>query len=149
MDLLYFGALAVTAFFALGVVAYVVYFAIKHRDETREEVGAPVVGWMPHELGWALIPFFVSVGILVWASIVFFHIVQRPDRALQIRGDVSEHFAEVAPHPFLGALRQRARPPAFQLQLLRFLQVRLEVLEEPRREAAVEHGDVQLVVQFQ
>ncbi|HXD16516.1 MAG TPA: hypothetical protein VN654_05815 [Vicinamibacterales bacterium] len=77
MDLLYFGALAVTAFFALGVVAYVVYFAIKHRDETREEVGAPVVGWMPHELGWALIPFFVSVGILVWASIVFFHIVQR------------------------------------------------------------------------
>jgi heme/copper-type cytochrome/quinol oxidase subunit 2 len=76
-DDLYFGVLAMTAFFALIVVVFVAYFAIKYRDDTGT-VGAPITGWMPLELGWSLIPFFISIGILVWASIVFFHIVRGP-----------------------------------------------------------------------
>jgi heme/copper-type cytochrome/quinol oxidase subunit 2 len=71
---LYFGVLALTAFFALIVVAYVVYFAIKYRDDTGDKLGAPVTGWMPLELGWSLIPFFISISILVWASMVLLHI---------------------------------------------------------------------------
>jgi heme/copper-type cytochrome/quinol oxidase subunit 2 len=70
----YFGVLAITALFALVVVVCVIYFAIKYRHETGNQVGAPVSGWMPLELGWSLIPFFVSISILVWASIVLFHI---------------------------------------------------------------------------
>jgi heme/copper-type cytochrome/quinol oxidase subunit 2 len=73
-DNLYFGVLATTALFALIVVGFVVYFAIKYRDETGEQVGAPITGWMPLELGWSLIPFFISISIFVWASIVLFHI---------------------------------------------------------------------------
>lgn len=72
-DILYFGVPAITALFALIVVVFVVYVAIKHRHETVENVGAPVTGWMPLEIGWSLIPFFISIGILVWASIVLFH----------------------------------------------------------------------------
>ena len=68
---------AITAFFALIVVVFVVYFAIKYRDDTGDKVGART-GWMPLELGWSLIPFFISIGIFVWASIVFFHIVRGP-----------------------------------------------------------------------
>ena len=71
---LYFGVLAMTALFALVVVACVVYFAIKYRDEATERVGAPITAWMPLEIGWALIPFFISISIFVWASIVLFHI---------------------------------------------------------------------------
>jgi len=67
---LYFGVLAITALFALAVVVCVVYFAIKYRDD---KVGAPVTGWMPMEIGWSLIPFFISISIFVWASIVLFH----------------------------------------------------------------------------
>src|SRR4026208_1692522 len=67
---LYFGVLAMTAFFALIVVGFVVYFAIKYRDDARDKVGAPIVGWMPLELGWSLIPFFISISILVCASMV-------------------------------------------------------------------------------
>lgn len=70
--------MAITAFFALIVVAFVVYFAIKYRNDTRDKRGAPITGWMPLELGWSLIPFFISIGILVWASIVFFRIVRAP-----------------------------------------------------------------------
>jgi len=68
---------AFTAFFALIVVAFVVYFAIKYRNDTADKGGAPT-GWMPLELGWSLIPFFISIGILVWASIVFFRSVMGP-----------------------------------------------------------------------
>jgi heme/copper-type cytochrome/quinol oxidase subunit 2 len=72
-DDLYFGVLAVTAFFALIVVVYVIYFAIKYRHDTGDKLGAPVTGWMPLEIGWALIPFFISISIFVWASLVLFH----------------------------------------------------------------------------
>jgi heme/copper-type cytochrome/quinol oxidase subunit 2 len=73
---LYFGVLATTAFCALIVVVFVVYFAIKYRDDTGDMLGAPITGWMPLELGWSLIPFFISFGIFAWASIVFFHMVR-------------------------------------------------------------------------
>ena len=69
----YLGVVAITAFFALIVVIFVVYFAIKYRDDTGEKVGAPIHGSVPLELGWSLIPFVISIGIFVWASIVFFH----------------------------------------------------------------------------
>ena len=73
-DELYFGVLAVTALFALIVVFFVVYFAIKYRNQTKENAGAPRTGWMPLELGWSAIPFFISIGIFVWASLALFHI---------------------------------------------------------------------------
>jgi hypothetical protein len=56
---LYFGVLAITALFALILVLYV---AIKYRDD----------------IAWLLIPFVISIGILVWASIGFFHFVKSP-----------------------------------------------------------------------
>jgi len=84
IDNLYLGIIAITAFFALVVVVCVTYFAIKYRDETGDKVGAPITGSVPLELGWSLIPFFISIGIFVWASIVFFHIVRAPDQSLEI-----------------------------------------------------------------
>jgi cytochrome c oxidase subunit 2 len=77
-DNLYLGIVAITAFFALIVVVFVVYFAIKYRDDTGDKVGEPITGWMPRELAWSLIPFFISIGIFVWASMVFFHIMRSP-----------------------------------------------------------------------
>jgi cytochrome c oxidase subunit 2 len=84
VDNLYLGVIAITAFFAVVVVIFVIYFAIKYRDDTGDKVGAPITGSMPLELGWSLIPFFISIGIFVWASVVFFHIVRAPDQTLDI-----------------------------------------------------------------
>ena len=84
VDHLFFGVLAITAFVALLVVVLVVYFALKYRDLTGDRIGAPVTGSVPLELGWSLIPFFIFIGIFVWASIVFFHIVRAPDQTLEI-----------------------------------------------------------------
>src|SRR5882672_8992624 len=84
VDNLYFGVLAITAFFALVVVIFTVFFAIKYRDDTGDKVGEPIHGSVPLELGWSLIPFIISIGIFLWASVVFFHIVRAPDQALEV-----------------------------------------------------------------
>ena len=77
-DRLYLGIVAITAFFALIVVVFVVYSAIKNHDDMGDQnVGAPITGWML-ELRWSLIPCLISISIFVWASIVFFHIVRGP-----------------------------------------------------------------------
>ena len=73
IDHLSLGIVAITAFLALILVVFVVYFTIKHRDDTGDKVGAPMTGRMPLELAWSLIPFVISIGIFVWASMVFFH----------------------------------------------------------------------------
>jgi cytochrome c oxidase subunit 2 len=84
VDNLYFFVLAVTGFFALLVSVLVVIFAIKYRDTTGQKVGAPITGSIPLELGWSIIPFFVSMAIFVWATVVYFHIVRPPDQTLEI-----------------------------------------------------------------
>ena len=84
VDNLYFFVTAVTAFFALLVVVLVIVFAVKYRDRTGEKVGSPITGSIPLELGWSIIPFFVSMAIFAWATIVFFHLVRAPDQTLEI-----------------------------------------------------------------
>ena len=84
VDNLYFFVLAVTGFFALLVTVLVIIFAIKYRDRTGERIGAPITGSIPLELGWSIIPFFVSMAIFVWASVVFFQLIRPPDQTLEI-----------------------------------------------------------------
>jgi len=84
VDNLYFFVTAVTAFFALLVVVLVIIFAVKYRDPTGEKVGAPITGSIPLELGWSIIPFFISMAIFGWATIVFFHLVRAPDQTLEV-----------------------------------------------------------------
>jgi cytochrome c oxidase subunit 2 len=84
VDNLYFGVLAITAFFAFLVALLVIIFAIKYRDETGTRVGAPITGSIPLELGWSILPFIISMGIFVWATVVFFHLIRPPDQTLEI-----------------------------------------------------------------
>lgn len=84
VDNLYFFVTAVTAFFALLVVVLVIAFAIKYRDRTGDKVGAPIAGSIPLELVWSIVPFFVSMAIFGWSTIVFFHTVRAPDQTLEI-----------------------------------------------------------------
>ena len=76
VDTLYFFITAVTAFVALLVVALVIVFAVKHRGRTGEEVGSPIHGSLPLEIGWTIIPFrppdevdVISVRRLVWRGV--------------------------------------------------------------------------------
>jgi cytochrome c oxidase subunit 2 len=84
VDKLYFLILAITSFFAIAVVIFVGYFALKYKDDTGEKVGAPIHGSIPLELGWSFIPFVIAMGIFAYSTIVFFEIVRPPAETLQI-----------------------------------------------------------------
>ena len=84
VDNLYFFVTAVTAGVALLVVVLVLVFAVKYRDKTGEKVGASIHRSLPLELGWAIIPFLVTMVIFAWATAVFFDMVRAPDQALDI-----------------------------------------------------------------
>lgn len=84
VDKLYFFITAVTAFFALLVVVAVIVFAIKYRDRTGQKVGSPIHRSVLLELGWAIIPFLVTMVIFAWATAVFFDMVRAPDQAVEI-----------------------------------------------------------------
>ncbi len=84
VDNLYFGVIAITAFFALLVSVLVIVFAVKYRDETGTRVGPPITGSIPLELAWSILPFIISMVIFVWATVVFFHLIRPPDQTLDI-----------------------------------------------------------------
>ncbi len=75
MDKLYFFVTAVTAFFALLVVVFVMVFEVKYRDRTGERAGKSVDGSIPLEIGWSIVPFLVTMVIFAWATAVFFDMV--------------------------------------------------------------------------
>lgn len=83
VDNLYFFVTALTAFFALLVVIRVVVSAIKDRDRTGDRAGTPITGSIPFELGWSLVPFFTSMVIFGWATVVFFERVRAPEQTLE------------------------------------------------------------------
>jgi len=84
VDRLYFLIIAVTSFFAIATVIAVAIFAIKYRDDSGEKVGAQIHGSIPLELAWSVIPFIISMGIFVYATVVFFEIVRPPAETMEI-----------------------------------------------------------------
>jgi heme/copper-type cytochrome/quinol oxidase subunit 2 len=86
VDKLYFFVTAVTAFFALLVVICVLVFAIKDRYRMGDRVSAPIPS-MPLELVWSIVPFFTSMAIFGWATVVFVGLVRTPDLTLEIHSN--------------------------------------------------------------
>ena len=84
VDNLYFGIVAITAFFAIVVSIAVVWFAIKYRTDDPHKVGERIHGSLSLEIAWTLIPFVIAMGIFGWASSVYFDIVRPPDQTLEI-----------------------------------------------------------------
>src|SRR3970040_1098278 len=84
VDNLYFFVTAITAFFALVVIIAVIVSAIKYRDPTGDNVGAPITGSIPLELVWSIVPFFISMAIFGWSPTVFFHLGRAADNPLEM-----------------------------------------------------------------
>jgi cytochrome c oxidase subunit 2 len=84
VDNLYFFLIAVSAFFAVGVTAAVIIFAIKYRRRSEDEIGVPIHGSLVLELIWTGIPFLLAMVMFVWGASVYFAIVRPPAETLDI-----------------------------------------------------------------
>jgi cytochrome c oxidase subunit 2 len=84
VDLLYFFILAVSAFFAVGVSAAVVYFAIKYRRRHPDEVGHDIHGSIALELVWSVIPFVLAMVMFFWGADLFFRLSRPPVDSMDV-----------------------------------------------------------------
>ena len=84
MDLLYFFLTGVTAFFVVLVAALVVFFTIKYRRRSPDEVGAHIHGSLVLELTWTVIPLLLSMVMFGWGASLFFRLSRPPEDAMEL-----------------------------------------------------------------
>jgi cytochrome c oxidase subunit 2 len=84
VDALYWFLVAITAFFSLLIGSLVVYFALKYRRQSVDEVAREVHESAALEIVWTVIPFGLVLVMFFWGAIVFFKITRPPAEALEI-----------------------------------------------------------------
>jgi cytochrome c oxidase subunit 2 len=84
VDALYFFLIAVSTFFSLLIAGLIVYYAVKYRRRSPDEVGANIHGSLVLELTWTIVPLMISMVIFVWGASVFFAMSRPPDETLNI-----------------------------------------------------------------
>jgi cytochrome c oxidase subunit 2 len=84
VDALYGFLWVLTILLGVFITLAIVYFAVKYRRNSEDEIPRPVAGSMKLELAWTIIPFFVFMGIFVWGTSIFFKQYTIPKEALEI-----------------------------------------------------------------
>ena len=84
VDLLYFFLVGISVFFSLLIAGLIVFYAVKYRRRTPDEIGANIHGSLLLEIGWSVIPLLITMVIFVWGASVFFAMARPPDETLDI-----------------------------------------------------------------
>jgi cytochrome c oxidase subunit 2 len=75
---------AVTVFFTLLIAVLVMFFAIRYRRRSEDYFPKPIVGSLPLELFWTIVPLVIALGMFFWGAGVYFDLMRQPDNALEI-----------------------------------------------------------------
>jgi cytochrome c oxidase subunit II len=84
VDALLFYLLAIGIFFSLLIAGLIVYFAVRFKRRSDEEVGTQIHGGMALELTWTFIPLVIVMTIFVWGASVYFAMARPPEETLNI-----------------------------------------------------------------
>jgi cytochrome c oxidase subunit 2 len=84
VDGLYIFLILVTAFFSVLIGTLVVFFAIKYRRRSPDEIAADVHESGALEIIWTVIPFGLTLIMFFWGASVFFRITRPPTNAIDV-----------------------------------------------------------------
>jgi len=84
VDNLYFFLLGISVFFSILIAGLIVFFAVKYRRRSVNEVGANIHGGLWLEVTWTVIPLMIAMVIFVWGASVFFAMSRPPDETLNV-----------------------------------------------------------------
>ncbi len=84
VDYLYFYLIAISVFFTVGIVAAIIYFAIKYREKEPFATPKEIHGSIPLELFWSFVPFVLSMTIFLGGAWIYFHQYTMPADAMEI-----------------------------------------------------------------
>jgi len=84
VDNLYLFLVALTVFVSLTIALCEIFFAIKFRRRSKNEIPEAIEGSLRLELLWTIIPFIISMFIFVWGASVFFTLYHPPTETMDI-----------------------------------------------------------------
>jgi cytochrome c oxidase subunit 2 len=84
VDALYFFLVGLAVFFSLLIAGLIVFYAIRYRRRSPDDIGANIHGSLLLEIGWSGIPLLITMVIFVWGASVFFAMASPPDEATSI-----------------------------------------------------------------
>jgi cytochrome c oxidase subunit 2 len=84
VDYLYFLLIALSVFFAVGVVFFLILFSVKYRRRSEDERPRPIEGSIPLELAWSIIPLILSLVVFSLGAGIFFRMYRTPENAIDI-----------------------------------------------------------------
>ena len=84
VDYLYFLLLALSAFFAVAVVFFLVLFSFKYRRRSEDERPRPIEGSVALEVTWSIIPLILSLAVFSLGAGAFFRMYRAPENAIDI-----------------------------------------------------------------
>jgi cytochrome c oxidase subunit 2 len=84
IDAVYFGLIALSILFGLGVAFMVTFLAIRYRKGTEVDRSNPSSGSMALELTWSIIPLILGLGIFARGADVYFNLYRIPGDAMEI-----------------------------------------------------------------
>jgi cytochrome c oxidase subunit 2 len=84
IDALFFFIVGVTAFFSLLIAILVIWFAIRYRRRSPNELPPPVKDSFKLELIWSGVPLLIVLFIFAWGADIYFGLARPPDDALEI-----------------------------------------------------------------
>jgi cytochrome c oxidase subunit 2 len=84
VDALYFFLLAIAVFFSVLIAGLIVFYAVRYRRRSPNEIGSSVKGALALEITWTVIPFLITIVIFVWGASVFFAEQRPPDETINV-----------------------------------------------------------------
>ncbi|MEZ5426337.1 MAG: cytochrome c oxidase subunit II [Pyrinomonadaceae bacterium] len=84
VDYLYFYLIAISVFFTIGIVAAILFFAIKYREKEPFATPREIHGSIALETVWSIIPFVISMTIFLGGAIIYYNQYRPPDDAMEI-----------------------------------------------------------------
>ncbi len=84
IDAVYLYILAITVFFTALIYALAIFFTVKYRRRSQDEIPGYIHGHNGLEITWTVIPLIISMTIFVWGTWLFFKYARAPQDAQEI-----------------------------------------------------------------
>jgi cytochrome c oxidase subunit 2 len=84
VDALFLFILGITVFFTLLIAGMVIFFIIKYRRRSANEIPPQIEGSLRLEIFWTVIPLAIAMVIFVWSARVYMKWATPPDGSLEV-----------------------------------------------------------------
>jgi cytochrome c oxidase subunit 2 len=86
VDALFYVWSAISVFFTALIAGLIIYFMVKYRRRSEDEVGLPERAPIWLEIAWSAIPLAIALAMFAWGTLVFVKIYRPPSDAVEYYG---------------------------------------------------------------